>query len=136
MKHVRFAAFLSSIAGLLALSSLAQTSQPQTENPAQKAIAQLDLAKRNYAQSIDNGKMAAGLARTTLQGIQQAMIKKGIPRISEGASQAQPKVQAFLQQLLPAVEAAKAALPPRGDAAQNEQRALQFMRAMRNFKRT
>src|SRR5271167_4118380 len=99
-------------------------------NPAQQAAAQLDLAKTNYGKAIDSGKTAAGLARTTLGGWQQSMIKKGIPRIADGAAQAQPKVAAFMQQLLPAVAAAKAALPPRGSDAQNEQRMVQFSRSM------
>jgi hypothetical protein len=104
-------------------------------NPAQQAAAQKDLAKQKFAAAIDSGKWEAGLARTTLQGWQQAMIKKGVPRVSEGASQAQPKVAAFLGQLIPAVEGAVASLPPRGSPAQNDQRMIMFAAKMRQFKR-
>jgi len=105
-------------------------------NPAQQAAAQADVAKRNYNKAIDDGKWQAGLARTTLQGWQAAMVKKGIPRIAEGAAQAQSKMTAFMQQLLPAVEAAKASLPPRGDKAANRQRMVQFSEQMSTFKRS
>lgn len=105
-----------------------------TVNPAEKAAAQADVAVRNYGRAKD--KMVAGLQRTTLESIKSAMIKKGIPRITEGAAQAQPKMMAVMQQLLPAVEAARAALPPRGSDAENDARMLQFAAAMRKFRRT
>lgn len=105
-------------------------------NPAQQAAASLDTAKANYIKAIDSGKTAAGLARTTLAGWQQAMIKKGVPRIADGAATATPKVQAFMSQLMPAIQSAQASLPPRGSDAQNEQRMLHFSRAMKQFKRT
>jgi hypothetical protein len=114
--------------------SIAMGVQSVTVNPAEQAAQQADLAVRKYAAAKD--KMVAGLQRTTLQGWQQAMIKKGVARISEGAAQAQPKVAQFMAQLLPAVAAAQASLPPRGDQASNEQRMLQFSRSMKQFKRS
>lgn len=105
-----------------------------TVNPAEKAAAQADVAVSKYAAAKD--KMVAGLQRTSLAGWQQAMKTKGVQRISEGAAQAQPKMVSFMQQLLPAVEAARSSLPPRGSDAQNEQRMLQFTRAMKQFKRS
>ncbi len=116
--------------------SIQQGVQAVAVNPAEKAIAALPAAARNYAAAISSGKTAAGLSRTTLGGWQQSMIKKGIPRISEGAAQAQPKMATFLGQLMPHVAAAVAALPPRGTDAENEQRMLQFTRAMKQFKRS
>ncbi len=107
-----------------------------TVNPAQQAIAQLPVAAANYAAAINSGKTAAALGRTTLQGWQQGMLKKGLQNIANGASMAQPKVQAFMQQLIPAVQSAVASLPPRGTKAQNQQRMLQFSEAMSNFKRS
>ncbi len=115
-------------------TSIQQGVAAVTVNPAEQAAAQASLAVTNYAAAKD--KMVAGLQRTTLSQWQQAMNQKGIPRIQQGASQAQPKVQAFMQQLLPAVAAAKASLPPRGNLQQNLQRAAAFATAMSQFKRT
>lgn len=115
-------------------TSIQQGVAAVTVNPAEQAAAQANLAVQNYAASKD--KMVAGLGRVTLSGWQQAMNTKGIPRIQQGASQAQPKVAAFMQQLLPAVAAAKASLPPRGNLQQNLQRAAAFATAMSQFKRT
>jgi hypothetical protein len=105
-------------------------------NPAQAAAAQADVAARNYQKAISEGKWQAGLARTTLAGWQNAMKGKGVQRIAEGATQGKPKMVQFLQQLIPAVEAAKANLPPRGDKAANRQRMIQFSEQMSNFKRS
>jgi hypothetical protein len=105
-----------------------------TVNPAEQAAAQADVAVQNYTAA--KGKMVAGLQRSTLQGWQSAMNQKGIPRMQQGATTAVPKVQAFMQQLLPAVAAAKATLPPRGTLQQNLQRANAFATAMSQFKRT
>lgn len=120
------------------LSSAGQTIQDgvmaMTVNPAQLAAAQADVAVANYTAA--KSKMVAGLNRVQLSDIQQAMIKKGIPRISEGATAAQGKMATFLGQLIPAVQTAVASLPPRGNASANEQRMLQFSRAMKQFKRS
>jgi len=109
--------------------------QGVTVNPAEQAKAALQLMKQKFIEAIDNGKVAAGLDRTTLSAWQQAMINKGLARISDGAAAAEAKTAAVLNQIIPAVEAAKAALPARGSQAQNEQRMLEFSRAMKKFKR-
>jgi len=112
--------------------------QSVTTNPADAAIAALPAMRAGFnAAAADGGKIQQGLQRTTLPSWQQAMIKKGIPHISDGVAAGTPKQQAALAQIIPAVEAAKAALPARGakGSAANEQRMVEFRRAMMRFKR-
>lgn len=59
---------------------------------------------------------------------QSFMAKKD--RISTGAQGAEPKMAAFLTKLAPVVNNAKAALPPRGNYAQNKERASRMMDAL------
>ena len=49
-------------------------------------------------------KWKANLSRVSLADWQTAMIEKGLPRIATGASVAEPKVAAFMTQLLPYIE--------------------------------
>ena len=70
-------------------------------NPATQAIAKKDKMRQNLLASIDSGKWERGLQGVTLASWQKAMIDKGIPRVAAGAVAAQPKMQAFMSELLP-----------------------------------
>ena len=78
-------------------------------------------------------KWASRTAAVPLADWQNAIISKGIPRISSGATAAVPKFQNFMVQFLPAVQAAKQSLPPRGDLGANINRMTQFVTAMSKF---
>ncbi|SRR6266568_9263589 len=78
-------------------------------------------------------KWAANTAKVPLSEWQQSMKDKGIPRISQGAAAAVPKMQAFLTKLLPYVENATNSLPPRGDFQANINRMVQFATKMKAF---
>lgn len=72
-----------------------------TINPMERAAAAQDRMVSRWNESITNGKYKAGLARVSLPDWKQAMIQKGMPRIQAGVTQAQPKMQAFMEQMLP-----------------------------------
>ena len=78
-------------------------------------------------------KFARNVAKVSLSDWQAAVINKGVSRIGAGATAAVPKMTSFLQKFLPAVQAAKAGLPPRGTYDQNKARATAMMDALHKF---
>ena len=99
------------------------------------------LAARNkagYVQGVTaaQDKWAARTASVPLATWQQDMITKGLPRISGGATAAQPKMAAFMGQLLPFIQAGQGRLPQRGGLDQNIARSAAWIRYMATFRRT
>lgn len=101
--------------------------------PGQAAARQADVWAAQVAASKDKWKR--NTAAVSLQDWQTALIEKGVPRIAQGATSAQPKFAAFMSQLLPFIDTAKASLPPRGNLEQNITRSNTFIRKMATFKK-
>ena len=99
--------------------------------PGQAAAHQKGVWASNVAAAQD--KWASRVAAVTLGEWQQATITKGIPRIASGATAAQPKMMAFMTQLLPFIASQKGSLPARGGLEQNIARMTQWARAMSTF---
>lgn len=78
-------------------------------------------------------KWQKNVAGVSLQDWQNATITKGVPRIATGATAAQPAFAQFMSKLLPFQAQLVNTLPPRGNTAQNIQRAVAFMNGMTNF---
>ena len=72
-----------------------------TVSPMEQAIKAKDRMLARTIDAIQNGKWEAGLRRVDLPSWKQAMIQKGMARIQAGVTQAQPKMQAFMEQMLP-----------------------------------
>jgi len=102
-----------------------------TQAPGVSAARQKDLWAQQVAASKD--KWASRTAAVPLSDWQQAMVNKGVPRIAQGAQEAQPKMQEFMNKLLPYIDSQVNALPPRGTLEQNINRATQLMRGMAKF---
>jgi hypothetical protein len=104
------------------------------------------LAARNpnaYLQGIQNavnsGKWQAKLNAVSTSDWQNAMIKKGLPRISTGTASGQPKMQNFMSNFLPYVYQTRDSInssQPRGTLAQNMQRMTTFVQQMAQYKST
>lgn len=105
--------------------------QAVTVAPGQAAARQQAAYVAGVTANADKWKRNVG--SVTLADWQNAMVTKGIPRISQGASAAQGKFEAFMTQLLPYVEAGKGRLPARGDVNANIQRAVAWMNYMHQF---
>lgn len=105
-----------------------------TTNPMQLAVQAIPRQVQGVIDAANSGKTAAGLGSVTLQAWQKAYITKGVPRMGTGAQAAQGKMAAFMTQLLPAQAAIIAALPPRGNTAQNIARSQAFLQAMAQFR--
>lgn len=102
--------------------------------PGAAAARQADVWVQNVTASRD--KWRTNVAAVTREEWQQSMIQKGIPRIGSGATAAQSRMQAVMQQLIPQVDRIVASLPPRGNLDQNIARATAYMRAASQIKIT
>jgi len=105
-----------------------------TVNPAEQAIAAIPRMLQGIQQAAADGRIEAGLRRTTLQSWKNNMVNKGVQRVAAGATTAKPKVQAFFGQFLPYLKTGVESLPPRGDRNQNIQRAVAMMNYNADFK--
>lgn len=101
--------------------------------PGQAAARQKAVYAQNTAAAVD--KWASRVAAVPLQDWQQAMTTKGVQRVATGATAAQPKMEAFMSQLLPYVQSGLGSLPARGNLDQNINRMTAWARHMANFQR-
>lgn len=107
--------------------------QNVTTAPGQAAARQKDVWAQNVANSRD--KWASRVAAVSLPDWQQAMVQKGVQRVAGGAQAAQPKMEAFMGQLLPYISSGLGTLPARGNLDQNIGRMTAWARHMANFQR-
>jgi len=101
------------------------------ENPMAKAATMLDLAKQNYSEAIDSGRMAAALNAVSTQDWKTACTGKGKQRHSQGVAAAKPKAERVFTKLIQAVYEVQASLPPRGSFEENMARAYEQARGMK-----
>lgn len=106
--------------------------QSVTVAPGQLAAKAQDLWATNTAAA--KSRFASNSAKVTLSDWQTAAVNKGVPRIADGASQAEPKMAAFMGKLLPFLNTQVANLPARGSITQNLQRANAVAMALHNAK--
>lgn len=76
--------------------------------PGVKAAAKADKMRTNINLAIDSGRWGRRVSSVSLQDWQNAMITKGIPRISQGIDAAAPKVRAFFDEFLPHLDKVQA----------------------------
>jgi hypothetical protein len=101
--------------------------------PGQAAARQKAVYVQNVNASAD--KWASRVSSVPLSDWQNAMTTKGVQRIGQGATAAQPKFAAFMGQLLPHIATVRSSLPPRGGLDQNIARMTQFVQGMAKFQR-
>lgn len=89
-------------------TTAAAGAQAVTENPMEKAAAAQDRYAAGVARAAADGRYADGCRTVSLQSWQQAFIKKGAPRMAEGAAQAQSAVAAFHDWHQPIADASSA----------------------------
>ena len=108
-----------------------------TVSPTAEAAKKADKMRANIIQAIDSGKWAAGLNRVTLEDWKSKMINKGIGRVAAGIDEAEGKVIAFAEKLLPHIEAGQTAVNKLPDVTLEDSinRMTTFTRHMAKFKR-
>lgn len=107
------------------------------EAPTQRAARKKSEYVAGVMRAVDSGKWEQGLGRVTLQQWQDAMINKGVANLTTGATQAMPKVEAFLSRLLPYTAQVKETIAqmPKGTIEDGKARALAAIDMMAAFKR-
>lgn len=100
--------------------------------PGQSAAASAQLFAQRINEAITSGLWAKRVGSVSLQDWQQAMITKGIPRLTQGIAVAQKTKGPQITALLAAVDQASAAAKalPKGSLENSIQRAVTFMRTM------
>lgn len=117
--------------------SIKQGVNAVTVAPSEKAIRQQDAFLSGVQRSVAEGRWQAGLRRVSLQDWKDAMINKGLTRVAAGASAGTPKMEQFMGEFLPHVEAGQRMLEsmPRGDIQTNIARAVSMIEHLAKFRR-
>lgn len=72
--------------------------------PGQTAASRQALMKARVNAAIDSGKWASRVSSVSLGDWKNAMLTKGVQRVASGATAAQPKMQAFMNEFLPVAQ--------------------------------
>lgn len=109
-----------------------------TESPTASAARSADFWQAQVSAARAKDKFVANLNRVSLQDWKEAMITKGLNRIGTGATAAQGKMAAFMQQFLPYVEsvAARVRQMPKGGVEEGIARAAAQIRGNAAFRRS
>jgi hypothetical protein len=119
-----------------ATESIRQGVLSVTEAPgAAAARKKADYVRRVTERADHWATRVAGVSREAWQA---ATIDKGLPRVASGAQQAQPKMQAFMQEFLPHVErvAQQVRSMPKGGLENGIARATAQIRGNASFRRS
>ncbi len=117
-----------------AQEAMKQGAMAVTVSPAQAAVQQKERYIQGVTQAYNDGRWERGCMGSTLQSWQQAYINKGIQNAQNGATAGQTKWEQAEVAIRPLRESIIASLPPRGSDSDNDNRMLQFVRAMRATK--
>ena len=106
------------------------------EAPSKKAIAKKDKMLKKLTEAIENGRWERGLEKVSLDDWQNAMVKKGLNRISAGVDEAEGKMADFGEKLLTHIESGQNKIKDMPDLTleDNIQRMTEFIRHMSKFK--
>lgn len=109
--------------------------QKVQQSPGQLAAAKADKWFQSVTESKDKWRRNTG--RVSLEDWRTMMVNVGIPRIAQGAQQKQAKMQAFLTEFYPHLEALQRKLGSMPDATFEDRinKAVVAMRHNREFKR-
>src|SRR5882762_10033423 len=110
------------------------TALPAAQQRYIDGVNSVNVAPGTLAARAAQSKFARNSAAVSLQAWQQQTTTKGSQRLASGAQAAQPKMEAALAKLFPAIASAVSSLPPRGDIEANIARSAQFARTMNKYR--
>ena len=102
------------------------------ENPAEKAIEQVEVLKKKLIEAIESGRWANQLRKVTLDEWKRKMTEFGVAAISKGVDKAKDKRAEFDRWLVEAVNSALSEIktPYTGELEDSIARMEEFIRAM------
>jgi len=102
------------------------------------ALAQEEKMVTNFNLAMADGKWSRAMQRVSLEDWRKAMINKGIPRMAQGAKEAQGKMEEFMREFLPFITAAQEEIHamPSMTLEDNIERAVAWMRRLSGFQRS
>lgn len=108
-----------------------------SEAPTAKAAKAVDRYLAGVQKAVSDGSYVAGLNRVSLQDWKDAMLNKGITRVTSGATVAKPKMREFLAEVQPHIEQGQRMLEsmPKGTLDQSKARAIAWIDHMAKFKK-
>jgi hypothetical protein len=119
-----------------ATQSMKDGANSVTESPGAKAAAAADRWAQGVQEALASGKFATNVGNVSVDQWRQAFIKKGIPRVATGATEAIPVMEQFAAQLLPVTARAKAeaAAMPQGKGSAAVARMMRNYEIMSQFR--
>ena len=111
--------------------------QAVTQAPGVQAAKKADKMLTNLTNAVTSGRWGRRVSSVSLSDWQNAMITKGIPRISSGIDAAAPKVEAFFSEFFPHLEKIEAEVKAMPDLTldDNINRMVHAVRRASEFKR-
>jgi len=125
------------VAGLgNATAKIEEGVQSVQESPMARAAEKVQKYEAGILDAISSGRYVRGLSSVTLNDWKQAMLKKGVPRVRQGAAEAEGKFAQFMAKLLPQVDAAVAEIDRMPDATLDDRiaRSSAYQRIMASTK--
>jgi len=109
-----------------------------TVSPMEQAAANEAKYLNGVQEAVSSGKWRRGLLGVSLAEWKTAMLTKGLQRLGLGADAAQPKVQAFYEELFPFQDRVVANINAMPDVTFEDSvnRVTAYMREMREFRRS
>lgn len=111
--------------------------QAVTESPMEAAIRQKNAYVSGVQRAADDGKWEAGLRRTDFGTWKKNAMEVGAQRLTSGVTKATPKMEQFMAEFIPHVQAGKDKLRalPRGSLNENIARAVAMIEHNAQFRR-
>lgn len=109
-----------------------------TESPMEKAAQKQDKLVQNWTAAVNSGKWAAGLRAVSMEQWKKITAEKCQQRYSPGIKAAQPKMEAYIDQVTPHIENGLQQLESMPDLTLQDSiaRSAFFITHMSNFKKS
>lgn len=112
-----------------ATTAMKEGVQAVTVSPTEKAAASVDKWAEGVRRAREEGTFEAGLRSVSLEQWRTAMLQKGVGRVSEGVTEALPRMERFMGELLAHTDMVSSQIQSMPDATPEDRK----QRMLRNF---